>query len=373
MREEEQKALVEAFQRVMKDVRAELGWTAVQLAAMLDVSRQTISNLETGRQPMSWVQFLAFAAIADFATEGKEEQRTRILQMIDGASAGNMWYTPIAKDGSLLLRPLTGVLREATDPSQTALLTNLAEHSKVFLDGNVFFADGAAPFFATFLECLQKADAQVILPFRALQDIEKNASDARTRALAIVRNLQKSGYLSIRGEEFDPGTQDTIRSVFMKFRSRYKLCLLTQDEAFAQKVLHMNEDLPSSQSDPIEVYHLVDGTLRAYETATPGWLEPKREQPTSWDDLFADEPQEKRAAPAPKPPHLQPQDTSAEEPQGTIQLAAPDSLAAWQTTAQPSAPEPPAPAAEDPQPDAREEDAEPAEDATSDMDKWFRV
>ena len=288
MREEEQKAIVETFQRVMKDVRVELGWTAVQLAAMLNVSRQTISNLETGRQPMSWVQYLALAAITDFATEGKEEQRQRILQIVDQAGVGNMWYTPMAESGSLLLRALTGVVQEATDPSQAALLTNLAEHYKVFLDADIFFADGAPSFFATFSERLRQSGKQAILPYRAVQEMEKQPSETRRRGMAVARNLQLDGCLVIRGESNDPDTHDTIRSVFLKFRSRHKLCLLTQDEAFAHSVLRMNADASRTGYEPIEVYRLENGMLHAYESEDADWSGTKREPLVSWDDLFSD-------------------------------------------------------------------------------------
>lgn len=290
MREEERKALIETFQSVMKEVRMELGWTAAQLAAMLGVSRQTVSNLETRRQPMAWVQYLSLAALVDYAVEGKDAKRQKVLKALDEAGANNMWYTPAAQDGSLLLRALTGVVQETADPAQAKLYTRLAEKTKIFLDADIFLAEGAVGFFATFSGYLQQGGTRAILPYRAVQQLDQDGSpEARTRAMAIARNLQKDGCLVIRGEQNDPDTHDTIRSVFLKFRSRYALTLLTQDEAFAQDVLRMNADTSRGRGLPIEVYRLAGGVLRPYELAPIDWLNPKQEPLDSWDDLSLDD------------------------------------------------------------------------------------
>ena len=51
------------FQENLSIIRKVAGWTTQELADELGVARQTVSNLETGKTPMSKLQYLALRTV----------------------------------------------------------------------------------------------------------------------------------------------------------------------------------------------------------------------------------------------------------------------------------------------------------------------
>ena len=66
---------ISQFQENLGALRKVAGWTTQQLANELGVARQTISNLETGRSPMTKLQYLALRTVfsAEIAECGNRE------------------------------------------------------------------------------------------------------------------------------------------------------------------------------------------------------------------------------------------------------------------------------------------------------------
>jgi transcriptional regulator with XRE-family HTH domain len=54
------------LQQNLAAIRKIAGWTAEQLADKIGVTKQTISNLETGKTPMNLAQYIAIRAILDY-------------------------------------------------------------------------------------------------------------------------------------------------------------------------------------------------------------------------------------------------------------------------------------------------------------------
>lgn len=284
MQEEERNAIIENFQRVLPDVRKALHWTAVQLAKMMDVTRQTISNLESGKTKMTRVQYLALAALVDFATRDSETVRAEVLRIVDDANEGFRDAPSLSYD-SLLARVLEGLVNEAQEATPGDLLARLAEETKIFLDSDVLFSPDAPEFFPRLATALQDAGAQAILPRRVAEAInDAEPSPSRSSAITIVNQMRQAGVLTIRGEAADPDIHDTIRSVFLRFRSRFPLCLLTQDAAFAQDVLRMNDDRTLGKGHPVEVYRLQNGGLQPHAQSEIR-LKEEDDADESWDAL----------------------------------------------------------------------------------------
>lgn len=65
----EQKKIVTRLQDNLYTIRQLAGWSAEQLGELLDVSMQTIYNLERGNPRMSWVQYLAIRKILELEIE----------------------------------------------------------------------------------------------------------------------------------------------------------------------------------------------------------------------------------------------------------------------------------------------------------------
>ena len=54
---------IDKFQENLGPIRKVAGWTTQQLADELGVARQTVSNLETGKSPMTKLQYLALRKV----------------------------------------------------------------------------------------------------------------------------------------------------------------------------------------------------------------------------------------------------------------------------------------------------------------------
>lgn len=76
---------VSQFQENLGALRKVAGWTTQQLADELGVARQTISNLETGRSPMTKLQYLALRTVfsAEIAKCGNRELAKIIKTLVD--------------------------------------------------------------------------------------------------------------------------------------------------------------------------------------------------------------------------------------------------------------------------------------------------
>lgn len=61
------------LQQNLAAIRKIAGWTAEHLADKIGVTKQTISNLETGKTPMNLTQYIAIRAILDHEIETDKE------------------------------------------------------------------------------------------------------------------------------------------------------------------------------------------------------------------------------------------------------------------------------------------------------------
>ncbi|MBW3088431.1 helix-turn-helix transcriptional regulator [Bifidobacterium sp. 82T24] len=71
---------IDKFQENLSIVRKVAGWTTQQLADELGVARQTVSNLETGKSPMTKLQYLALRTV--FNAEIAERENRDLARVI---------------------------------------------------------------------------------------------------------------------------------------------------------------------------------------------------------------------------------------------------------------------------------------------------
>jgi len=73
------------FQENLSIIRKVAGWTTQELADELGVARQTVSNLETGKTPMSKLQYLALRTVfnAEIAEHDNRDLARVITTLVD--------------------------------------------------------------------------------------------------------------------------------------------------------------------------------------------------------------------------------------------------------------------------------------------------
>jgi transcriptional regulator with XRE-family HTH domain len=66
---EERTLRIKRLQHNLSTIRKVAGWTTEQMGGKIGVSKQTISNLENGKNPMNFTQYIAIRAILDYEIE----------------------------------------------------------------------------------------------------------------------------------------------------------------------------------------------------------------------------------------------------------------------------------------------------------------
>lgn len=83
----EQEKIVNRLQNNLFTLRQLAGWNADELGARLDLTKQTIYNLERGKPKMSWVQYLAIRKIFELEIEKQPDNKVlqkAIVVLLDG-------------------------------------------------------------------------------------------------------------------------------------------------------------------------------------------------------------------------------------------------------------------------------------------------
>lgn len=253
---EARQKIIENFQLSMRSLRLLMGYSIAELAEYVGVTRQTINNLETGKSKMTAMQFLSLAAVVDNYISSNGDMYQAIEAILDGngkKTAGvydtsfsgfsllRRWF--LLFDGALGLE-LSAAANNGDLPDE-ANIQKLVRGYKIFLDDTALCAEKAEKFIASLVDHLNGANEKLIIPFRAIEQVQEYVQNAArsqhaVQALKLVNWMQQKKIAEIRGEESDSALHDTILSVFAKFRSLHRLCLITQDRTFANEVLWLN-------------------------------------------------------------------------------------------------------------------------------------
>lgn len=70
----EREKKIALLQQNLSSIRKIAGWTTGQLGEKIDVSKQTISNLENNKSPMNFTQYIAIRSILDCEIENTENE-----------------------------------------------------------------------------------------------------------------------------------------------------------------------------------------------------------------------------------------------------------------------------------------------------------
>lgn len=132
------------FQENLSIIRKVAGWTTQELADELGVARQTISNLETGKTPMSKLQYLALRTVfnAEIAEHDNRDLARVITTLVDeplrgeedGSDATDGATTAAESGGDAYADGSTTGGGDAPDTAGRAPSTDMA-HKRIAGDG----------------------------------------------------------------------------------------------------------------------------------------------------------------------------------------------------------------------------------------------
>lgn len=78
---------INKLQRNLPSLRKLAGWTAEDLARKVGVTKQTISNLETGRTSMNKMQYIALRSILDYEARSNQNLAKALPLVLDDRDA----------------------------------------------------------------------------------------------------------------------------------------------------------------------------------------------------------------------------------------------------------------------------------------------
>ena len=136
-------------------------------------------------------------------------------------------------------------------------LIEIVKNYKIFIDTCSLLSEYADSFWEHILPVLKENKANIIVPLRVYEEVEKYANDpelckrkaadnpglnqAAKRAKEKVIKLQSEGIVRVLGDKSDNFADNVFQTVFTQYRMKYNLILITQDKNLATDILRISE------------------------------------------------------------------------------------------------------------------------------------
>ena len=277
-----QQKMIQTLQLYLKPVRQILGFGVQEFADLLGLTRQTINNLETQKNRMSPIQYIAISSLIDYFTDKRPELLPSLqsllrfkfdetdeysFEMMSGGSLVKKWIQCFANEAKQSGIPLnqTQHLLCFTDER------DLAGRYRIFLDDTILQQAAFLQAIRNFSIAMKESQSKFIVPLKAVESLQmklgssdsEKINEAKAALQALVQ-LKEDSLVEIRGEKGDSSVVTTLVSVLAKFKRTNRLALLTENPALAQQVLALNND--TMGGFPIRVFHISKtGTLENME------------------------------------------------------------------------------------------------------------
>lgn len=124
--------LINRFQENLGTIRRVAGWTAERLGDEIGVTRQTVSNLEKGKTPMTKTQYLACRAVLAYEISNTDNQalaqviRTLVDEPVEGMEAAESFDGDGSDENLKESKKAKTVLTSGTIAGLSALTAALA-------------------------------------------------------------------------------------------------------------------------------------------------------------------------------------------------------------------------------------------------------
>ena len=125
----------------------------------------------------------------------------------------------------------------------------LNSNTRVIIDTCSILEDNSEKFFKYAIPILQKNKSFLLIPKSCILEIEKHKNNKSNSKLAtkaklayeIIARMQSENLVQLFADKDDSNLADNvILTVFMKYRMKYTMVLITQDTSLAQEVDNLN-------------------------------------------------------------------------------------------------------------------------------------
>ena len=247
--------MITRMQISLKQIRLVLGFGVQEFSELIGLTRQTINNLETKKNKMSSTQYIAICALIDNYTKDKSELLSAILNILASNdeeyindSLDNDVNKSFLKEWFLSFPDNSKILNFSIDEISTIedkYFNEIAENYKIFLDNTILLEESFQNKVQTFAKAMEENNNKFIVPFKVIEDIQRQILSSNkniTRGINILEELQNKNLIDIRGEVTDIDINSTFLSVFAKFKSLYRLALITNNLNLASQISVLNNE-----------------------------------------------------------------------------------------------------------------------------------
>lgn len=251
--------MVRAMQASLKQIRQVLGFGVQEFGDLIGLTRQSINNLETLKNNMSTIQYVAVCAVIDNCLKDKPEllpvistilcsneddSENNIFETIEAGSLLKKWFLCFPDEATIL-----GFSTSNSSDISSEDFSNIAESYRVFLDQTVLIEAGFSSAIRPLALAMKSNGNKFIVPLKVIQAIQHQlmSFDNREASLAqggmkLLMSLQNEDLVDIRGEKSDVNIISTFVSVFAKFKCVNRLALITCDSKLANQILALNNN-----------------------------------------------------------------------------------------------------------------------------------
>ncbi len=136
-------------------------------------------------------------------------------------------------------------------------LIDIVKNYKIFIDTCSLLSEYADSFWEHIVPVLNNEKANIIVPLRVYEEVEKYANDVELckrkatdnpglnqvakRAKEKIIKLQSEGLVRVLGDENDNFADNVFLTVFTQYRMKYNLILITQDKNLAVDILRISD------------------------------------------------------------------------------------------------------------------------------------
>lgn len=284
-----QKAQLDFIQQNFRRLRSICEWSASDVAEVLGITRQTVNNLELGKTQLSPLQYIGFASMLEHCRKSRRDVAAYLnicLEHFPGSDQGtagdllSSWFCFFPKQF-----PRTEVPGNALRNIQSVkLIEHIIASCKVIVTPDIFLGNR---------KCLEELGAAalqyhnpLIVPAKAFGLLEASLSeDGR----AFVDACRRDGRIKFYGDEQDPPLAEVVTMQMLRLRSKYPLCLITNDRLLAADIQTLGSLQSVSGYDILTARIVGDAYLQLWDAEGEKWDGLMSSGENSYQDSDGDE------------------------------------------------------------------------------------
>lgn len=210
--------MIDTMQVSMKQIRQVLGLGVQEFGDLIGLTRQSINNLETQKNKMSAIQYIAVCAVIDNYVKDKPEllpilstvlcsnedvNTINIFETIESGSLLKKWFMCFPDESKIF-----GFSSDMTSAIANEDFNNIAEKYRIFLDQTVLFDDNFANAIQPLALALKNSGNKFIIPLKVIEAIQHQLMSPNESDVSLAKNgmkllmgMQNEELIDISGEK----------------------------------------------------------------------------------------------------------------------------------------------------------------------------